>query len=88
MWGEEGVDIKDIVDMNIATTKQLAHFGQLAKSGKFQQFDYYFQDKNLNMQSYNSTIIIPEIPLEDIDEDLPIYLYVGLSDDFTSVEDV
>ena len=40
------------------------------------------------MQSYNSTIIIPEIPLEDIDEDLPIYLYVGLSDDFTSVEDV
>ena len=34
-WGEKDVPVKDIVDLNIATTKQLAHYGQIAKTGKF-----------------------------------------------------
>lgn len=65
-----------------ASMKQLAHFVQLAASGKFQHYDYGAAE---NMKRYGQ----PEPPSFDLTaiDQVPVAMFVGKQDDLADVLD-
>jgi len=68
---------------NGSSGKSILHLGQIAKTGKFANYDYG-SEKNLIMYGQE------EAPILDVSQikDVPIAIFAGLQDNYSSIEDV
>lgn len=64
------------------STKQLLHYGQVMKSGKFQKWDYGSAEENQTAYSADTP---PELDLASIK--LPIAMFVGKQDTLATPDD-
>ena len=80
--GKYPVPIEDQSNENGVSRRQLIHYGQIAKSARFQMFDW---GNKTNLKRYAS-VIPPEIKVKNI-KNVPIVLYVGANDDLATIED-
>ena len=65
--------------------KELLHYGQDIITGEWKQYDYGSDAANIAV--YGSKVV-PQMDLEKISKDLPIYLYSGEEDPLADVKDV
>lgn len=68
---------------NGSSGKAVLHLGQMAKSGVFAKYDY---GSEKNMIEYGQE----EAPILDVSQikDVPIAMFAGLQDNYSSIEDV
>lgn len=80
--GKYPVPYEDQINENGCSRRQVIHFGQIGRAKRFQQYDW---GNETNHKKY-ATSKPPEIKVRDI-KNVPIVLYVGEDDSFSTIED-